>query len=387
MENALRVGALFRGSRHPLQNIFEKCGNATLEVLGVLNPKLDARQDHDYAIVAYTERSVPYPRIHLPYHPKAVTQLVIFATMMPNRMQYMSLKPMSLAIEHKLDSPDSESGWLEIDVAERAEKQRLAALVEKMRLHTVVKHSPTTKELMIPIILSQINCAFELNALLQKNIGLVRLRSRRTLSVSERVVESATNLWDYLWWLMAYIFYNFAYPVATRIFMFGLISHRIAGEGIVMMADWRLTPQGVALKDISATAQQVDLRLQQFCYWPVQYLTLQKSKDDWESVTNNHAEYIRFYNSLWLVANDVIMGIAVGTFVIENADSIAAQADMYIGTLTIDGLRRMISWLMVYPAGLKLNTELAVFLGDLFLWVIDYWAGKVSQCPSMISAN
>ena len=35
----------------------------------------------------------------------------------------------------------------------------------------------------------------------------------------------------------------------------------------------------------------------------------------------------------------------------------------------------MISWLMGWPGGLKLNTELAAFLGDLFLWVIDYWAG------------
>jgi phosphatidylinositol glycan class Q protein len=35
----------------------------------------------------------------------------------------------------------------------------------------------------------------------------------------------------------------------------------------------------------------------------------------------------------------------------------------------------MITWLMYWPAGLKLNTELATFLGDLFLWVIDYWAG------------
>lgn len=34
----------------------------------------------------------------------------------------------------------------------------------------------------------------------------------------------------------------------------------------------------------------------------------------------------------------------------------------------------MIYWLMQWPAGLKLNTELARFLGDLFLWVINYWA-------------
>lgn len=30
---------------------------------------------------------------------------------------------------------------------------------------------------------------------------------------------------------------------------------------------------------------------------------------------------------------------------------------------------------MDWPAGLKLNNELAAFLGDLFLWVIENWAG------------
>jgi phosphatidylinositol glycan class Q protein len=33
---------------------------------------------------------------------------------------------------------------------------------------------------------------------------------------------------------------------------------------------------------------------------------------------------------------------------------------------------------MGWPGGLKLNTELADFLGDLFIWVIDYWAGMSS---------
>jgi phosphatidylinositol glycan class Q protein len=39
----------------------------------------------------------------------------------------------------------------------------------------------------------------------------------------------------------------------------------------------------------------------------------------------------------------------------------------------------MITWLQGWPAGLKLNTELAVFLGELFLWVIEYWAGIIGM--------
>jgi phosphatidylinositol glycan class Q protein len=78
------------------------------------------------------------------------------------------------------------------------------------------------------------------------------------------------------------------------------------------------------------------------------------------------------------------MGIAVGTFIIENASFVAAQVDTIFSTWSVDGLRRMISWLTGWPGGLKLNTELAAFLGDLFLWVIDYWAG-MSPMPTCTS--
>ena len=120
----------------------------------------------------------------------------------------------------------------------------------------------------------------------------------------------------------------------------------------------------------------VDMRLQQFCYWPIQYVTLRKRRSNWGSITTSHPEYIRFYNSLWLVANDIIIGIALGSYIIENADLVARQVDTVVSSWFVEGLQRMISWLTGYPAGLKLNTELAVFLGDLFLWVIEYWAGK-----------
>ena len=42
----------------------------------------------------------------------------------------------------------------------------------------------------------------------------------------------------------------------------------------------------------------------------------------------------------------------------------------------VEGLQRTIAWLKEWPAGLKLNNELVDFLGDLFLWVIEHWAGK-----------
>jgi phosphatidylinositol glycan class Q protein len=109
----------------------------------------------------------------------------------------------------------------------------------------------------------------------------------------------------------------------------------------------------------------------------MQYVTLRQRKNDWESVTTSHPDYIRFYNSLWLVANDVIIGMAFGSYIIDNADRVAEQINLLLTRFTVDALQRSISWLMGWPAGLKLNNELAVFLGDLFLWVIDYWSSCI----------
>ena len=304
-------------------------------------------------------------------------QIVAYDRPDPYRMQYLSLNPISLTLGDRSGNSDMAD---EITNAEEAaEKKRKQRLVAKLRLHTVIHHTRTRKEIALPVILNQINCSYEMNQLLQKNVGLVGLRMKRTLSVSEKFVESATDLWDYTRFGLRHGFNAYVYPVIARMFILGLVMHRMAGEVLLRILEWRLTPDYAALKDISATAQQVDMRLQQFCYWPIQYVTLRKRRTNWGSITNSHPEYIRFYNSLWLVANDIIIGIALGLYIIENADLVARQVDTIVSSWFVEGLQHMISWLTGYPAGLKLNTELAVFLGDLFLWVIEYWAGELTS--------
>lgn len=295
----------------------------------------------------------------------------------PSKMQYMSLDPIPLALGDMTDSQGmGKLAFGPIDEEEAAEQRRRLRLVEKLKLHTVTRHSPVQKEVLLPALLTQINCSTELSLLLHSNIGLIGTRPKRHLSVSERVVESASTLWDYavdaIWELVTL----WLLPVIQKGFVIGLTSHRIVAEMILRILEWRLRPEYAALKDISATAQQVDIRLQQFCYWPFQYLTLRKRKDDWESITTSHPEYIRFYNSLWLVANDVIIGIAVGSYIIDNSSWLAFKINGALSSYTVEGLQRMIAWLKDWPAGLKLNNELAVFLGDLFLLVIEYWAGQ-----------
>lgn len=293
----------------------------------------------------------------------------------PVRMQYISLSPIALALSDKAFNDLNAFPDLAVDQEARNEKSRKANLVNKIGLHTVMRHSPTPKELLLPVIVNQINCSFEVAQLMAKNAPLLGARPKRSLSVGELVVESATTIWGYFFDIVWHFLTVWVYPVVTLAFVIGLVCHRFIAEIILQVLERRIHSESLALKDVSATAQQVDIRLQQFCYWPIQYLTLRKRRDEWESITDRHPNYIRFYNSLWLVANDVIIGIAIGTYINDNAEWVSSQINTVLSDWTIEGLRNMILWLTDAPAGLKLNNELALFLGALFIWVIDYWKG------------
>jgi phosphatidylinositol glycan class Q protein len=359
-----------------MDRIYQLCGQPSIHVLGLVNsPGADI---DPLQIRATTGPGLKRPRILC--ERASTIQIIMFERPTPHKMQYISLDPISLALGDEVEKSIYNLGTAdEEDEKEELRKwKRSKALVEKLNQHTVVKHPASQKELALPWIVNQINCSSELNTLLQKNISLVRRRPGRSLSVSERVVESATTMRDFILLALWQLITLYIYPVVRRAFIIILLGHRIMAEGLLLLLEWRAKPEYAALKDISATAQQVEIRLQQFCYWPMQYLTLRKRKDDWESVTTSHPDYIRFYNSLWLVANDVIIGMALGSYIIDNSTWVAESISQILSIYTVDALQSTINWLMDWPAGLKLNNELAAFLGDLFLWVIEHWSSKCS---------
>ncbi|KAL4810371.1 muts domain V-domain-containing protein [Aspergillus unguis] len=378
VDNALRAGILFRNSPHPVPRIFGLCGRSSMHVLGSTNLRDPPTAFNPSHLIVNTRPSCKVPRIYCPPETNLSIQVIMFHRPDPTRMEYMSLNPISLALEDKVLAADKSEGVSDmIESGEGVQKARAQKLVDKLRLHTVVKHVASHKELALPFIVNQANCAYEMGKLIEKNSSLIGIRVKRSMSVSERVVESATTAWDLFVLGVSYVFWQWIWPVVTRIFVIGLVFHRVIADFVLQVLEWRARPDAAALKDIFATAQQVDIRLQQFCYWPTQYVKLRQRKDDWESVTTYHAHYIRFYNSLWLVANDVIIGIALGSYIIDNANWVAYQINHVLSGWTVEGLQRTISWLMDWPAGLKLNNELAAFLGDLFLWVIENWAARI----------
>ncbi|KAL1884111.1 hypothetical protein VTK73DRAFT_6780 [Phialemonium thermophilum] len=377
VESALKIGTLFRNAPHPIERIYEQCEQSSMHVLGVSNYPDSADIDSTWVRV----KTGPKLRVPIVICPCATSiQIVLYERPLPGRMQYISLNPIALALDDKHGDPRQEGfdGDEEEDERqERLKREEKEKLVEKLKLHSVVRRVPSEKEKALTRVVNQINWAWELERLLQKNVSRIGSRPKRSLSVSERVVESATTMRDvaavWLWNMLAV----YVFPIVRKAFVLVLMWHRIAAEMLLLVLEWKPRSRWTALKDISATAQQVEIRLQQFCYWPMQYVTLRRRKNDWESVTRSHPDYIRFYNSLWLVANDVIIGIALGSYIIDNASWVADEVSGLLGTYTVDALQSSISWLMGWPAGLKLNNELAAFLGDLFLWVIDYWANCI----------
>ncbi|KAI1826643.1 n-acetylglucosaminyl transferase component GPI1 [Xylaria intraflava] len=373
VENALKTGILLRNARHAVSRIFELCGQSSMHVLGLTNAPADTTLDPSWVQVS-TNTPDRLPRVACA---KASTiQTIIYDRPNPLRMQYISLNPIALSLSDSNQRLDAGSRESETDdeIQEQKAKRKASHLVEKIKQHSVVRHPPSSKDKALGNIVNQINWAYELEHLLQKNVSLIGPRPKRTLSVSERVVEHATTMRDKTMLLIWDMIIIYVFPVVRRLFIITLLIQRLAAEALLLILEWRFRPSSPALKDVSATAQQVEIRLLQFCYWPMQYVKLRLRKNDWESVTTSHPDYIRFYNSLWLVANDVIIGIALGSYIIENADWVADMIRMLINKYTITALQSSISWLMGWPAGLKLNSELALFLGDLFLWVIDYWS-------------
>lgn len=387
VEAAFRTDALFKGSPFPINQMMDLCGRKSMSVLGTFNHPSTLDNFNLGQIQIYKTLDQALPLVYCPPDMALSIQVVLYCPPDPAHLQYISVDPINLTLGHQKPNAENSNGDDEVEAEDQEEKKRVEELVNKLKFHTVIRHKPTQKEVALPTVIRQINCAYELAALLQKNTPFVGPRRKRQLSVSERVVESAQSLYAVAAWSVWTLFMTSVYPTMSYAFRLVIVMHRLIAEGLLQCLELRLPIRRVnlpdttgvnsnplALKDISACCQQVHLRLQQFSYYPIQYTLLRKRHGTWSSIAGTNSDYIRFYNSLWLVANDVIIGIAIGSFINENADATAQFVVDVLNQYTITGLRDTIRWLMSYPGGLKLNTELAAFLGDLFLWVIEYWS-------------
>ena len=108
-------------------------------------------------------------------------------------------------------------------------------------------------------------------------------------------------------------------------------------------------------------------------------------------------KYHSFWNDVWLIFNDVIIGSAVGSFLCENSNYLgsvlqgrlevpypfflpngSANASHTQHWLVEFPLLALV-WLNSWPAGLKLNTELSQFYCHTLLGIVVVWGGMSSR--------
>lgn len=201
------------------------------------------RPDH---IHAFTHKSSRYPQIFCPPSSGVTLQVILFEEPNPYKMEYHSLTPISLALEDKAAVGGD-------DESEIKEREKQIILVEKLKLHSVTRSEPTEKERSLQVIIHQINCSHETKELLRINVELLKSRrARRALSVSERVVESATSAWRTTLYMIVETA-AFLWPFVKHTFVAIMLFWRSLANLILQVLEWRAKPDLAALKDISAT--------------------------------------------------------------------------------------------------------------------------------------
>ncbi|MCP8717833.1 MAG: phosphatidylinositol N-acetylglucosaminyltransferase subunit Q/GPI1 [Asgard group archaeon] len=154
-----------------------------------------------------------------------------------------------------------------------------------------------------------------------------------------------------------------------------------------------------SLVEIFKVFRHLDLRLKQFNYFPTQFLcyydkSILYSPSDSVNIVGglklpifnsnlniNNSNYINLYNSIWLIINDILLGVTIfGTIEQKFPDIVLFIKEKLIEKYLFNEMLKLITWITTKnPAGFKLNTDLGKFLGDLYIWTMWFWKIVVDQ--------
>lgn len=348
-------------TKYPISKVTKFCGDQPLSILGSLSTSQAVSQDQSYALQCYMNEDSIYPQFKT-RKDRASIQLIIFDRPDPHCMQYFALQPLPF---------------------ERTLHREQSTDVVGYTVNVFEDCSDTHEHSLTQLHINQMNCAQEIAVVLQKNLPKLGSRRYRNRSQSfhETVTNSAFQVFVHAWAHVIDLSQRIEQELrpyvvrTTRSFLRGQLF-------AINLISWSLNVSilgTVALKDISVTARELDFRIQKLRSWPSEYITLRERKKDWASITNYHPDYIKFYNGMWLIANDLIFGLYLVSFCLNNEHILAESVYQAINEYSIDTVASMMLWLKGWPAGLKLNSELASFFGDMFLWLIDSWRSMLNM--------
>ncbi|KAJ7256790.1 N-acetylglucosaminyl transferase component-domain-containing protein [Mycena haematopus] len=125
------------------------------------------------------------------------------------------------------------------------------------------------------------------------------------------------------------------------------------------------------LKSLSSTIQQLDVRAKQVDFLTNEVAPLRQH--DLTAISVYSLRYTNFFNTVWLILNDITIGVAFGSFLCENNIVLARMLNHLVDVFLVERVQWVLHWLDSWPAGLKLNTELSRFYAHTFSGLVAMW--------------
>ncbi|KAH6903814.1 phosphatidylinositol N-acetylglucosaminyltransferase subunit GPI1 [Coprinopsis sp. MPI-PUGE-AT-0042] len=156
----------------------------------------------------------------------------------------------------------------------------------------------------------------------------------------------------------------------TAGFLLNVAAHVI--RPIIALCRYGRIPFLTPLLPHSALAQQIKVRGRQAEAFLLNVDALSKAQD--ETYIPEYAQlYTRFFNDIWLILNDYILGFCFGTLLCDNAERLSMLLSARIELHCLRQVEDSLVWLDSWPAGLKLNTELSTFYSKAFISIVQLW--------------
>ncbi|WWD16402.1 hypothetical protein CI109_100828 [Kwoniella shandongensis] len=160
---------------------------------------------------------------------------------------------------------------------------------------------------------------------------------------------------------------------AVSILSTTLLPLQVCAQTFINLASYNIANLP-SLRESSCTVEQLCLRLQQALDGPQRFLG---TREDVEIETWSE-RYMLFWNTVWLVVNDLILGYWMRIFILDTVQHFApALVDLY-SVYFVETPILALRWLNDWPVGLKLNTPLSQFFCTSLGSLIQKWGEFVT---------
>ncbi|KAK6907454.1 hypothetical protein I203_101448 [Kwoniella mangroviensis CBS 8507] len=141
-----------------------------------------------------------------------------------------------------------------------------------------------------------------------------------------------------------------------------------------------------SFRQFSSTIDQFALRLSQGIQGPKRFMS---TRQVGLGIEVRSESYIRFWNTVWLIFNDVILGYTARQLILLYAPFIQQLLESSIPKHLVELPINALKWLNDWPVGLKLNTPLSQFFCTGLGSIMQKWGDVVlphldTLLPSMI---